>query len=60
MSGFDERTSELWAELMAPSPRPVIDALLGATALRHDLTLVTRDVSALEGTGVRLFNPFSS
>ena len=56
----DGRTAEIWAELMIPSPRPVIDALLGATALRHDLTLVTRNVSDLQGSGVRLLNPFSS
>ena len=56
----DDRTAEIWAELMTPSPRPVIDALLGATALRHDLTLVTRNVSDLHGSGVRLLNPFTS
>lgn len=55
----DDRAAEIWAELMTPDPRPVIDALLGATALRHDLTLVTRNVSDLEGSGVRLLNPFS-
>lgn len=55
----DRRTAEIWAELMAPSPRPVVDSLLGATALRHDLTLVTRNVTDLEGSGVRLHNPFS-
>lgn len=56
----DERTAEIWAELMTPSPRPVVDALLGATALRHQLTLVTRNVSDLQDSGVRLLNPFSS
>lgn len=44
---------------MVPSPRPIIDALLGATALRYDLTLVTRKVPDLQGSGVRLLNPFS-
>lgn len=56
----DDRTAEIWAELMTPSPTRVIDALLGATALSHDLTLVTRNVSDLQGSGVRLLNPFSS
>ena len=32
-----------WAELMVPNPIPVIDGLLAATALAHDLTLVTRN-----------------
>lgn len=56
----DERAAELWAELMVPSPRPVVDALLGATALRHDLTLVTRNVADLDGSGVPVLNPFES
>jgi hypothetical protein len=32
-----------WAELMVPNPISVIDGLLAATALAHDLTLVTRN-----------------
>lgn len=54
----DQRVGELWAELMVPRPRPVIDALLGATALRHDLTLVTRNTADLDGSGVSVLNPF--
>lgn len=34
---------------------PVIDGRLAATALTHDLTLVTRDVA---GLGARVINPF--
>lgn len=34
------------------------DTLLAATALEHDLTLVTRNVRHFEPTGVRLFNPY--
>ncbi len=40
------------------SPLPVIDGLLAATAVHHDLTLVTRDTKHLTGTGVTFFNPW--
>jgi predicted nucleic acid-binding protein len=35
-----------------------VDTQLAATALRHDLTLVTRNVRHFAGTGVRVMNPF--
>ena len=39
-------------------PRPVIDSLLAATALEHDLTLVTRNTRDYEGLGVPILNPW--
>lgn len=45
---------------MTPDPRPVIDTLLAATALHHDLTLATRNLSDLHGCGVLLVNPFEA
>ena len=48
-----------WAELMVPNPIPVIDGLLAATALAHDLTLVTRNTKDVARTGVKLLDPFS-
>jgi predicted nucleic acid-binding protein len=39
-------------------PIPVIDGLLAATALHHDLTLVTRSTSDVSGTGVSTLNPW--
>ena len=47
-----------WAELNTPDPKPVVDSLLAATALVHELTIVTRNVSDFEATGVAIFNPF--
>lgn len=35
------------------------DHLIAATAIVHDFTLVTRNVSHFTSTGVRLFNPFT-
>jgi predicted nucleic acid-binding protein len=42
-----------------PDRLPLIDALLTATAGVHGLTLVTRNVAHVTGTGVSLLNPFS-
>ena len=50
--------AECWGRLNVPDPLPVIDGLLAATALVHDLTLVTRNVRDVEHSGVRLLNPF--
>lgn len=51
--------AEVWGRLNTPHPLPIIDGLLAATALVHDLTLVTRNVSDVERTGVSLLNPFT-
>jgi len=37
---------------------PVIDALLAATALHYDLTLVTRDTSHARVSGAAVFDPW--
>jgi predicted nucleic acid-binding protein len=50
--------AEGWGRVGVTRSLPVIDALLAATALVHDLTLVTRSVRDLGGTGVDVLNPF--
>ena len=47
-----------WGRLNGPQPLPPVDGLLAATALVHDLTLVTRNTRHVRRTGVRLFDPF--
>ena len=37
----------------------VIDSLIAATAQHHDLTIVMRNISDFESTGLRVINPFS-
>ena len=55
---IDEDIADRWGALNVPDPIPAVDGLLAATALVHDLTVVTRNVRDMERTGVRLFNPF--
>jgi hypothetical protein len=38
----------------------VIDGLLAATALQHDLSLVTRNTRDFESLGIRLINPWQA
>lgn len=38
----------------------VVDGLLAATALEHDLTLVTRNAKDFSGLGLRLLNPWEA
>ena len=54
----DEAVAQAWATLMVPNPRSPMDALIGATALAHGLTLVTRNVRDYAGTGVDLLDPW--
>ena len=55
----DTEEADTWGQLSAIRPVPVIDGLLAATAMAHDMTLVTRNVSDVEGLGVRVLDPFS-
>ncbi len=52
--------AERWGRNNVPDALPVIDGLLAATALEHDLILVTRNVRDVERSGVRYLNPFSA
>lgn len=50
--------ANVWGELNDPEPLPIIDAFIAATAIVHDMVLVTRNVKDFQRTGVRLLNPF--
>jgi tRNA(fMet)-specific endonuclease VapC len=39
-------------------PMPLIDSLIAATALRHDLIVVTRDEGDFAPSGVKILNPW--
>lgn len=54
----DQRIANAWGYLGVPDPVPDIDGLLAATALLHDLTLVSRDNALLSLRELRSVNPF--
>jgi hypothetical protein len=56
----DRGVAERWGRMKAVRSMPVVDALLAATALTHDLTLVTRNCRDVGHTGVDILNPFSA
>jgi toxin FitB len=41
-------------------PLNVVDGFIAATALEHDLTVVTRNVKDFAGLGVAVFNPWDA
>ena len=55
----DERVADQWGHLGLQQPVPILDAFLAATALVHELAVVSRDEEGFRNTGVLLINPFS-
>lgn len=55
---FGSEEAQVWGRLRVPYHENAIDKQIAATALTHDLILVTRNVDHFKGLGVRLFNPF--
>lgn len=56
---IDAEVADRWGELNTLRTFPVVDALLAATALVHDLTLVTRNARDVEGSGAVVIDPFA-
>jgi predicted nucleic acid-binding protein len=62
---IDYEVADRWGLLSAAARNsgialPVIDGLLAATALEHNLTLVTRDTGQIPTMGVAVFNPWQN
>jgi predicted nucleic acid-binding protein len=55
---IDEDTAHVWGRLRVPNPENPLDKQIAATALIHDLTVVTRNTEHFAPTRVRLKNPF--
>jgi toxin FitB len=56
---LDEETAHVWGKLRVPNPENPLDKQIAATALIHDLVVVSRNVEHFAPTGVRVLNPFT-
>ncbi len=62
---WDASVARRWAQLVADLRKkggalPVLDSMIAATALAHDLTVVTHNVRDFQKAGVRVVDPFVS
>lgn len=60
---WDADVSRRWAALVVELRRkgetvPLLDGMIAATALQHDLTVATRNTRDFKKTGVKTVNPF--
>lgn len=60
---WDIDVSRRWAALVVDLKRkgatiPLLDGMIAATALHHDLTVATRNTRDFKKTGVKTVNPF--
>jgi len=56
---MDSRCFRRWAQLMRGQPQDLVaDAMIAATALTHDLTVVTRNIRDFERLGLSAIDPF--
>ena len=55
---IDDAVAEQWGRLSIGQPLPSIDGLLAATAIVHQLTVVTRNIADFSRSGVPCLNPF--
>lgn len=57
---IDTHIADRWGRIVAAAgrPLPAIDSLIGATAIHHGLSLVTRNVRDFSDLGVDVINPW--
>mgnify|MGYP002139539622 CR=1 FL=1 len=55
---IDRRVADYWGILLAEYNYDALDMLFAATALVHNLTMVTRNVKDFQIRGLRLMNPW--
>ena len=56
---LDEEIAHVWGRLRVPNPENPLDKQIAATALIHDLVVVSRNVVHYAPTGVRATDPFA-
>jgi predicted nucleic acid-binding protein len=61
---WDAAISRRWAKLVVDLKQkgramPLLDGMMAATALQHDLTIATRNTRDFKQAGLRVFDPFA-
>ncbi len=61
---WDATISRRWAKLVVNlrqkgKSMPLLDGMIAATALQHDLTMATRNTRDFKQAGLRVFDPFA-
>jgi predicted nucleic acid-binding protein len=56
--GVDEDIADCCAAMHVPDPRPLLDSIIAATAIVHNMVLVTRNVADFAHMPVRAFDPW--
>jgi len=61
---WDAAISRGWAKLVVDLKQkgdklPLLDSMIAATALRHELTVATRNIRDFERAGVKVLDPFA-
>lgn len=56
----DAATAERWGQFSGVLGHFNVDLLIAATAIEHDLAVVTRNVRHFKPTGAKVLNPFDS
>jgi len=54
---IDATITHRWGALDVPDPVPTVDGLVAATALVHDLVVVTRNTRDMARTGAKVLDP---
>jgi predicted nucleic acid-binding protein len=56
----NHKIADVWGRMGVKRTLPLVDSILAATAVAHELTLVTRNTKDIQDTGVSYLNPFEA
>lgn len=57
---IDYDVAQMWGRLRAPHAENALDKFIAATALIHNLTVVTRNDKDFAKSGIKILNPFTN